>query len=165
MATPLSDIILHNVPTWFPIIIFNAHTQYSYLSKLSISLCQSRVCWAIIRVSTTSLVSKFSIRVGKMSTPSSKGSSGHKLESSFWSLQHTPLSPPLSPAGVLPFSCTVQVMPGPSKNPWSNSPNAPQIPYEEYFQEKTILAGLLIGAISYGKPTLVSVYSCSPGLF
>lgn len=33
---------------------------------------------------------------------------------------------------------------------WSNSPNAPQIPYSWYFAEKTIFAGVLIEAVLYG---------------
>jgi len=36
------------------------------------------------------------------------------------------------------------------EKPWSNNPNAPQIPYELYFGEKANFAGILIGAILYG---------------
>jgi len=34
--------------------------------------------------------------------------------------------------------------------PWSDNPNAPQIPYYLYFEEKADFAGVLIGSILYG---------------
>jgi len=48
------------------------------------------------------------------------------------------------------------------EQPWSDNPNAPQIPYDLYFGEKANFAGILVGAILYGtrktsKPMHVSV--------
>ena len=40
------------------------------------------------------------------------------------------------------------------ERPWSDSPNAPKIPYDLYFREKANFAGYLIGAILYGTPRL-----------
>ena len=37
-----------------------------------------------------------------------------------------------------------------SQKPWSTNPNAPDIPYSLYFQEKANFAGILIGSILYG---------------
>ena len=48
-----------------------------------------------------------------------------------------------------------------SESPWSDNPNAPQIPYLLYFVEKATFAGTLLGAIFYGTPTHVSAYMCS----
>ena len=42
--------------------------------------------------------------------------------------------------------------------PWSDNPNAPQIPYVYYFTEKVGLAGTFLGAILYGMPVHVSLY-------
>ena len=36
------------------------------------------------------------------------------------------------------------------EKPWSDNPNAPQIPYYLYFEEKADFAGVLIGSILYG---------------
>ena len=49
-----------------------------------------------------------------------------------------------------------------SEKPWSNNPNAPQIPYSLYLAEKSNFAGNLIGAILYGTPTHIPVYLPSP---
>ena len=46
-----------------------------------------------------------------------------------------------------------------SQKPWSDNPNAPQIPYGLYFWEKATVAGNIIGAIFYGLQTHMSVYS------
>jgi len=45
------------------------------------------------------------------------------------------------------------------QKPWSDNPNAPQIPYDLYFWEKAAFAGELIAAIFYGLPTYRSVCS------
>ena len=42
--------------------------------------------------------------------------------------------------------------------PWSNSSNAPQIPYDLYRDEKTILAGFLMSAPLYGMSSRAFVY-------
>jgi hypothetical protein len=52
-----------------------------------------------------------------------------------------------------------------SGHPWSNNPNAPQIPYSLYFAEKANFAGLLIGAIFYGMRTYTPTYAYSLFLF
>ena len=44
-------------------------------------------------------------------------------------------------------------MSGLPPEPWSNDPNAPQIPYGLYLSEKENFAGVLLGAVSYGTPT------------
>jgi len=44
-----------------------------------------------------------------------------------------------------------------SPEPWSDNPNAPQIPYDLYVWEKVVFAEGLIGAILYGLPTYMSV--------
>lgn len=49
--------------------------------------------------------------------------------------------------------------------PWSNDPNAPQIPYELYVIEKAYFAGCLLGAMFYGTHNYAAVYPCSSGLF
>jgi len=36
------------------------------------------------------------------------------------------------------------------QKPWSDNPNAPKIPYDVYFSEKAVFAGLLISAVLYG---------------
>lgn len=38
------------------------------------------------------------------------------------------------------------------QRPWSNSPNAPKIPYDLYFREKAYFSGTFIGAMLYGTP-------------
>ena len=48
-----------------------------------------------------------------------------------------------------------------SSTPWSNNPNAPQIPESLYFAEKTNFAGILIAGILYGTPTFAFVESTS----
>ena len=50
-------------------------------------------------------------------------------------------------------------MSDPSQKPWSDNPNAPQIPHDLYVWEKAVLAGGLIGAIFYGLQTYMSVCS------
>jgi hypothetical protein len=53
-----------------------------------------------------------------------------------------------------------------SEKPWSDNPNAPQIPYLLYFAEKANFAGILIGAILYGMSTHVHIfYPSLPPLF
>ena len=50
-----------------------------------------------------------------------------------------------------------------SEGPWSNNPNAPQIPYPLYLGEKESFAGTLIGSMLYGRPVYqryVIVYFC-----
>lgn len=49
--------------------------------------------------------------------------------------------------------------------PWSDGPNAPQIPNWMYAWEKEKFAGLFLGAISHGAPTYLSIDLCSPSLF
>ena len=44
-----------------------------------------------------------------------------------------------------------------SQKPWSDNPNAPQIPYDLYVWEKAVFAEGFIGAILYGLPTYMSV--------
>ena len=59
-----------------------------------------------------------------------------------------------------------------SAKSWSDSPNAPQIPYSLYFAEKANFAGILIGAIFYGMSThswhpsmlILAVRSATPGI-
>ena len=43
-------------------------------------------------------------------------------------------------------------MSGSQEQPWSDSPNAPNDPYPEYFQEKTYFAGMFVASIFYGTP-------------
>jgi len=50
------------------------------------------------------------------------------------------------------------------EQPWSNDPNAPQIPHDLYFGEKATFAGILIGAILYGTSAYALVYPCSRSL-
>ena len=50
------------------------------------------------------------------------------------------------------------------QNPWSNRPNAPNIPYDLYFTEKAYLAGGFVCWILYGlpktpPPTRLSIYA------
>ena len=40
--------------------------------------------------------------------------------------------------------------------PWSDGPNAPNIPYVLYLEEKSIFAGVLISSILYGMPKTLS---------
>ena len=40
-----------------------------------------------------------------------------------------------------------------TEKPWSGDPNAPQIPFSLYIEEKEDFAGFLMGAISYGTLT------------
>ena len=56
-----------------------------------------------------------------------------------------------------PLQSDVQAMSAPSEMPWSNNPNAPQVPSQLYLQEKEIVAGSLIGTIFYGKLTRLYV--------
>ena len=50
---------------------------------------------------------------------------------------------------------------------WSDSPNAPKVPYDTYFYEKTWFAGVLVSSIFYGahkitwhgRPPIYSTYS------
>ena len=83
-------------------------------------------------------------------------------------LLHSPLqllSPFLYPASlslsssivIPPPVANIRDMSDSSENPWSSSPNAPQIPYWVYFQEKANFAGIFLGAISYGAPTYLSI--------
>ena len=48
--------------------------------------------------------------------------------------------------------------------PWSDNPNAPRIPYQVYFREKTSFAGSLIGAILYGTPKTPYLHICLSAL-
>ena len=41
-------------------------------------------------------------------------------------------------------------MPDSQERPWSDNPNAPKIPYDVYYAEKTWFAGTLISSILYG---------------
>jgi len=50
-------------------------------------------------------------------------------------------------------------MSDPSQKPWSDNPNAPQIPHDLYVWEKAVFAGAFIGVILYGLPTYISVRS------
>ena len=56
-------------------------------------------------------------------------------------------------------------MSDPSEPPWSNNPNAPQIPYWLHFGEKVYFAGVLMGAVFYGTHSCTSVYLPSPQFF
>ena len=44
--------------------------------------------------------------------------------------------------------------------PWSDNPNAPQIPYYLYFEEKADFAGVLIGSILYGMHNPPRLHVC-----
>ena len=67
-------------------------------------------------------------------------------------------NPLLSSSIVIPPPvANIRDMSDSSENPWSSSPNAPQIPYWVYFQEKANFAGIFLGAISYGAPTYLSI--------
>lgn len=44
-------------------------------------------------------------------------------------------------------------MSDPSEEPWSDDPNAPQLPYWLYTGEKEYFAGSVIAAAFYGTPT------------
>ena len=52
---------------------------------------------------------------------------------------------------------------------WSDNPNTPKIPYNQYFQEKVTFAGDFVGPILYGTrkglPTRMSTYPYSLRLF
>ena len=48
-----------------------------------------------------------------------------------------------------------------SEKPWSDSPNAPQIPYWLHLEEKGDLAGYLISTIFYGWPAHRFIDLCS----
>ena len=52
-----------------------------------------------------------------------------------------------------------------SQTPWSNDPNAPQLPTWLHLIEKAFLAGFFIGAISYGALTPPPGNLCSPRRF
>ena len=43
-------------------------------------------------------------------------------------------------------------MSGSQQKPWSNNPNAPNISYNTYLNEKSGLAGLFVGSMLYGAP-------------
>ena len=43
-------------------------------------------------------------------------------------------------------------MSGSQKQPWSDDPNAPKIPYRLYFDEKANIAGYLVSSVLYGTP-------------
>ena len=45
-----------------------------------------------------------------------------------------------------------------SQVPWSDDPNAPQIPYVLYESEKYNFAGIVLTAMFYGEPIHASVY-------
>ena len=49
-----------------------------------------------------------------------------------------------------PLQSDVQAMSNPSEMPWSDNPNAPQVPSWLYLQEKKLFAGFLFGIIFYG---------------
>lgn len=57
---------------------------------------------------------------------------------------------------------TCRAMSDSSEKSWSDSPNAPQVPYSLYLTEKEAFAGQLLGAMFYGAQTYASVYMCSP---
>lgn len=44
---------------------------------------------------------------------------------------------------------------------WSDSPNAPQIPFWLYHLEKDYFAGMLVGAVAYGVLNLTPIISTS----
>ena len=48
-------------------------------------------------------------------------------------------------------------MSNPATMPWSDNPNAPNIPRILYLGEKAYFAGFLLGAIFYGTQTYTSV--------
>ena len=53
-----------------------------------------------------------------------------------------------------------------SDQPWSNGPNAPQIPYFLYTGEKVFFAGSVIATVLYGMLSYVPTFQrrrCSPG--
>ena len=52
-------------------------------------------------------------------------------------------------------------VPGSLGRPWSNNPNAPQIPYPFYTAEKTTFAGALISVIFYGTVTPTYPLACT----
>ena len=43
-------------------------------------------------------------------------------------------------------------MSDPRRTPWSDNPNAPQISYYQYFEEKAYVSGIFISSILYGTP-------------
>lgn len=43
--------------------------------------------------------------------------------------------------------------------PWSDNPNAPKIPHDQYTDEKEYFAAILIGSILYGMPEIL-LYTC-----
>lgn len=51
-----------------------------------------------------------------------------------------------------------------SEKPWSNNPNAPQIPHSLYIQEKGNFAGPLVGAVFYGI-IIALFFQCMGALF
>jgi hypothetical protein len=77
-------------------------------------------------------------------------------------------APALSPISVLvrkgiPVT-HFSIMSGPLQKPWSDKPNAPQVPYPVYFEEKANFAGILIGAILYGTQRFKPTHPFSPSL-
>lgn len=48
-----------------------------------------------------------------------------------------------------------------SEEPWSSGPNAPQISYYWYFEEKTNFAGIVVSTILYGMRPHAFIYLCS----
>ena len=42
--------------------------------------------------------------------------------------------------------------------PWSDNPDAPQIPDWVYFEEKAYFAGVILGAVLYGAPPYPSIH-------
>ena len=63
-----------------------------------------------------------------------------------------PLIPPTAEMGVqLSIPAVIDTNPpANSAKPWSDNPNAPQISYDLYFQEKADFSGILIASILYG---------------
>lgn len=94
--------------------------------------------------------------------PSSFSLPGPDLPSSHLS----PLSFYYHPSKSLPPTKNIRTMSNSWGKPGSNNPNAPQFPPGQHAAEKSIFAGILVGAIVYGMPPHVSLYlHCSPVLF
>lgn len=52
-------------------------------------------------------------------------------------------------------------MANPSETPWSNNPNAPQVPSSLHLADKESFAGDVIGTILYGTLFLTSIHHLS----
>ena len=58
--------------------------------------------------------------------------------------------PPLLPLPAEIHPHSPKTMSDTQQKPWSDNPNAPKVPYDVYFAEKSNFAGVLIAAVFYG---------------